>query len=91
MKEKDEAQVEMPSGEKFTRTEPTVMLRTSSKQAVVGAAALIPIIQGIQEINFPWPWLEAFTNSDMFAQGLLLLATVILGRFVKSPIQPGPV
>lgn len=79
----------LPNGETITRTEPTINARTSTKVAVGGLAGLLPIIQGIQEIEIPWPWLENFTNSDLFVQIATIGGLWLIARFSKSPLQPG--
>ena len=83
------ATVTLPDGTVVQRPEPTIPARTSTKIAVSGVVAFLPIIQGIQEIEFPWPWLEGFTNSDLFVQVATLAAAYLVARMSKSPAKPG--
>lgn len=78
--------VTLPSGETIQRMEPTIPLRTSTKVGVTGLAVGLPVIQYIQEIQFPWAWLENFTNSDLFVQLATLAGAYLVAKFTKSPI-----
>ncbi len=83
--------VTLPDGTEVQRQEPLIPTRTSTKVAATGLIAGIPVIQYIQEIVFPWPWLEAFTNSDVFVQVATLIFAVVVARLSKSPAIPGSV
>lgn len=78
----------LPSGQTVTRTEPIIPARTSTKVGVTGVVAGIPVIQWIQSIEFPWPWLESMTNSDMFVQVATLALAYVVARMSKSPLAP---
>ncbi len=78
--------VTLPDGSTFERAEPAIPLRTSTKVALTGVGVGLPVIQYIQEIQFPWPWLESFTNSDVFVQLATLAAAFLVAKFTKSPI-----
>lgn len=75
-----------PTGETIEHTPPTIPARTSTKVAVTGVVAFLPIIQGVQEMELPWPWLESFTNSDLFVQLATLAGAYIVARMSKSPL-----
>ena len=81
--------VTLPNGEIVQRAEPTISARTSTKVAVGGFGVLLPVIQGVQEIDFPWPWLENFTNSDLFVQLATLAGAWLIARMSRSPAKPG--
>lgn len=82
--------VTLPDGKTvIQRAEPTIALRTSTKAGIAGIAGLLPIIQGIQEIEFPWPWVESFTNSDLFVQIATIGGMWLVARLSRSPAQPG--
>ena len=83
------ATVTLPDGTVVPRVEPSSPGRTSTKVAVGGFGVLLPVIQGIQEIEFPWPWLENFTNSDLFVQVATLAGAWLIARMSKSPAKPG--
>jgi hypothetical protein len=75
-----------PTGETIEHTPPAIPARTSTKVGVTGVVAGIPVIQWIQSIEFPWPWLESMTNSDMFVQVATLALAYIVARMSKSPL-----
>ena len=75
-----------PTGETIEHSPPIIPARTSTKVGVTGVVAGIPIIQWIQSIEFPWPWLESMTNSDMFVQVATLALAYIVARISKSPL-----
>lgn len=83
------ATVTLPDGTVIPRAEPSLPGRTSTKVAVGGFGVLLPVIQGIQEIEFPWPWLENFTNSDLFVQIVTLAGAWLIARMSRSPANPG--
>lgn len=78
----------LPNGETITRSEPIIPARTSTKVGVTGVIAGIPVIQWIQSIEFPWPWLESMTNSDIFVQVATLALAYVVARMSKSPLTP---
>ncbi len=78
--------VTLPEGSQIQRAEPTIPLRTSTKVGLSGVAIGLPVIQYIQEIQFPWEWLENFTNSDLFVQLATLAGAYLVAKFTKSPI-----
>lgn len=82
----DKVTVTLPDGSQIERQEPMIPARTSTKVGIAGIAGVLPIIQGIQEIEFPWPWLEQLTNSDVFVQVATIAAMYFVARFTKSPI-----
>lgn len=73
-------------GTETTRTEPIIPARTTTKQGAVGYLAILPIVQGLQEVDFPWPWLNQLLDNDMFVQAVTIGALVLIGRWFKSPI-----
>lgn len=75
-----------PTGQTIEHTPPTIPYRTSTKVGVTGLAIGLPVIQYIQEIEFPWPWLENFTNSDLFVQLATLAGAYFVAKLTKSPL-----
>lgn len=76
----------LPDGTQIERAEPMINARTSTKVAGTGLMLGLPIIQGIQAIDFPWPWVEQFTNSALFVQLATLLLAYVTARISKSPL-----
>jgi hypothetical protein len=88
MAEQKTVKVTLPDGSTYDRVEPTIDATTSTKLAATGFALGLPLIQGIQEIVFPWGWLESFTNSDLFVQLATLGLAYITAKLTKSPFRP---
>jgi hypothetical protein len=75
-----------PTGETVEHTPPIIAARTSTKVGVTGLVVGLPAIQYIQDLMMPWPWLEQFTNSDLFAQLATLALAYLTARLSKSPL-----
>lgn len=80
--------VTLPDGSTYDRIEPTIPATTSTKLAASGVVFGLPLIQGIQELVLPWPWLENFTNSDLFVQLATLALAYVTAKLSKSPFRP---
>lgn len=79
----------LPDGSTVERTEPTIKARTSTKATVGAALAAYPgyqVVEMIQSIDFPWPWLENFTNGPGFVWLCATIIPLVIARFTKSPI-----
>lgn len=77
------------TGETIEHSPPVIPLRTATK-ATAGTVLLgypvIEIVQQIQAIEFPWPWLESFTGSSTFEWLCYSIIPIVIARFTKSPL-----
>lgn len=83
--------VTLPDGSTIERTEPTIPLRTATKATIGSVVAAYPgyqLVELIQSINFPWPWLEDFTNGPAFVWLCATIIPIVIARVTKSPITP---
>jgi len=85
----EQANVTMQDGTQFTRTEPVIPLRSSSKMAVTGGTAIL-FLQLLQSMPWPWPWVDELLQSPAFASLFTLAVSYVTTRFTKSPIQSQP-
>jgi hypothetical protein len=85
----EQANVTMADGTQFTRTEPVIPLRSSSKLAVTGGSSIL-LLQLLQSIPWPWPWVNELLQSAAFASLFTLAVSYVTARFTKSPIQSQP-
>lgn len=79
-----------PDGSTIEHTPPTVPLRTATKATLGAAVAAYPgyeVVQMIQAFEFPWPWLENFTNGPGFVWLCATIIPLIIARFTKSPLS----
>jgi hypothetical protein len=44
------------------------------------------VVDMIQGLNLPWPWLEDFTNSGAFVWLCATIIPIVIARFSKSPL-----
>jgi len=83
--------VTMADGTEIVRTEPLIPARTTTKQAVVALPMAIGIVQALQQIEFPWLWLNQLLDNDLVVQVLTGAVLVILGRYFKTPSDVGKI
>lgn len=84
----EQVKVTLPDGREITKTEPIIPARSSTKSGTLGLVSL-PLLQILQEISWPWPWLETMTDSAAFAQIVTLLMMYITARYTKTPADGG--
>lgn len=77
----------LANGTQIPRTEPAIPLRTSSKVVATGGSAVL-VLQVLQGIPWPQPWMMDLVNSPMFASIFTLAVTYVTARYTKSPISP---
>jgi hypothetical protein len=82
------AKVILPDGREIARTEPVIPARSSTKSGTIGLVSL-PVLQLLQEIPWPWPWVESLTDSAAFAQVVTIAMMYITARYTKTPADGG--
>lgn len=79
----------LPDGSTIDHKPPTIPLRTATKATagtILAGYPVIEIVQQVQAIEFPWPWLEGFTNSSTFEWLCYSIIPILIARFTKSPL-----
>jgi hypothetical protein len=82
------SKVILADGTEVTRTEPIINARASTKSGTIGLVSL-PLLQILQEVMWPWPWLETMTESAAFAQVVTLAMMYVTARYTKTPSTGG--
>lgn len=87
----EKSTVTMADGTVIEKTEPIIPARTTTKQGVTLAAAVVPIWQTLQGVDFPWPWLNELFDNSLVTQLVTGLSLVLIGRFFKTPSDVGKI
>lgn len=86
----EQSTVTMADGRTITKTEPLLPGRSSTKAATVGVVS-VPLLQLLQAIPWPWPWVNDMVQSAAFAQISTIVVMYLTARFTKTPSDAGAI